>query len=227
MFSSIHDLFDEHFSFISYYISCWGFRSAVTSINFELILSLPWYPFQPFCSVKTCIFHSFKLTLQIWVSVNYLSLYSFPLYQSVFRSFNSEQQQQSSQLEKPTSSFLFCAACLPPGGDEGQWGSCWDSCRDSWVRSRSTLRSRTESRTFFSSDEKRPKTWRSTAAFSVGRPIPTRSLGITCRFTLTPFTVWFLKHTVYLWCFSLFNYLICTCTCPIILNNIVLHTSII
>lgn len=167
MFSPIHDLFNEQRRDIHRFCGCHDIT------------------FSP-CSVKTCIFHSFKLTPQSWVSVNSLSLYSFPLYQSVFRSFSSEQEQQSSQLEKPTSSFVVCTARLPPGGDEEQWSSCWESCWDSWVRSRSTLRSRTESRTFFSSDEKRPKTWRSTAVLPVGRPIPTRSLGITCSFIWTP-----------------------------------------
>lgn len=75
---------------------------------------------------------------------------------------------------------LFCAVCLPPAGREGDWGSCWDCCSDSWESRRSTLWIRTESRTFFSSEENRLRTWRSTDVFPVGRPIPTRSLCITC-----------------------------------------------
>lgn len=88
---------------------------------------------------------------------------------------------QSSAGEAECSlSSVFRAAFLPPGGEEGDLKSCWESCWESLERRRSTLWTRTESRTFFSSAENRPRTWRSTDVFPVGRPIPTRSLGITC-----------------------------------------------
>lgn len=104
--------------------------------------------------------------------------------------------------------FPFCAVFLPPAGEEGDWGSFWESCWGSWERRRSTLWTRTESRTFFSSEEKRPRTWRSTVVFLVGRPIPTRSLGITCGQEDRTLT-----HMIYLrFCAIVicFQYLICT-----------------
>lgn len=106
-------------------------------------------------------------------------------------------------------SFLVDAARLPPVGDEG--GSFWESSKKSSERSRFTLWTRTESRTFFSSDAKRPKTWRSTEVFPDGRPIPTRSLGITCWFKLASSSLHVFKHIlVYLLIISLLKSFRCS-----------------
>lgn len=84
---------------------------------------------------------------------------------------------QKVQITTVESSFCFlcCAGRLPPAGEEADCASCWDS----WEMSRSTLWTRTASRTFCSSVVNRLRTWRSTEVFPDGRPIPTRSLGIT------------------------------------------------
>lgn len=110
------------------------------------------------------------------------------------------------EAERSLSS-LFCAARLPSAGEEGDWGSC---CWESWERRTSTLWTRTESRTFCSSEENRPRTWRSTDVFPAGRPIPTRSLGITCRrgqeVILLVHTHIHRSHLSVFFCFRFFNY---------------------
>lgn len=110
---------------------------------------------------------------------------------------------------EPSFSFLLGAACLPPAGDEG--GSFRESSKKSSERSRSTLWTRTESRTFFSSDPKQPRTWRSTEVFPAGRPIPTRSLGITCWSKWVSTTLRVFKHIlVYLPLLSLLKSFRCS-----------------